>query len=68
MRSDLLVPDQPVAGAKVRVATVSGPVDLTVPKRSNTGKIMRLRCRGVQSTGGKGDHLLELQVMLPGST
>jgi hypothetical protein len=37
-------------------------------KRSNTGKIMRLRCRGVQSTGGKGDHLLELQVMLPGST
>ena len=66
IRSTLPVtPGEALAGAKVRIATVSGPVELAVPKGSNTGKIMRLRGKGVPSTGGKGDHLVELQVMLP---
>ena len=66
IRSTLPVtPGEALAGAKVRVGTVSGPVTLAVPKGSNTGKIMRLRGKGVPSKGGKGDHLVELQVVLP---
>jgi DnaJ-class molecular chaperone len=66
IRSTLPVtPGEALAGAKVRVATVSGPVELAVPKGSNTGTILRLRRKGVPSAGGKGDHLVELQVILP---
>ena len=66
IRSRLPVtPGEALAGAKVRVATVSGPVELAVPKGSNTGRVLRLRGKGVPSTGGKGDHLVELQVVLP---
>jgi DnaJ-class molecular chaperone len=60
-----VTPGEALAGAKVRVATVSGPVQLAVPKRSNTGRILRLRGKGVPSPQGKGDHLVELQVVLP---
>jgi DnaJ-class molecular chaperone len=66
IRSMLSVtPGEALAGAKVRVATVSGAVELAVPKGSNTGTILRLRRKGVPSADGNGDHLVELQVMLP---
>lgn len=54
-----------MAGAKVPVPTVTGDVQLTVPKGSNTGTILRLRGKGVPSKAGHGDHLVELRVMLP---
>ena len=38
---------------------------LTVPKGSNTGSILRLKGKGVQSRGGPGDELVKLKVMLP---
>jgi DnaJ-class molecular chaperone len=66
IRSTLSVtPGEALAGAKVRVATVSGPVELTVPKGSNTGRVLRLRGKGVPSAVAKGDHLVELQIVLP---
>lgn len=66
IRSQLSVtPGEALAGAKVRVETVSGSVELAVPKGSNTGAILRLRGKGVRSNQGKGDHLIELQVVLP---
>ena len=66
IRSTLPVtPGEALGGSKVRVATVSGPVDLTIPKNSNSGTVLRLRGRGVPSKGGKGDHLVELQIVLP---
>jgi DnaJ-class molecular chaperone len=66
IRSTLPVtPGEALAGAKVRVETVSGPVELGIPKGSNTGRILRLRGKGVPSTAAKGDHLVELQVVLP---
>ena len=34
-------------------------------KNSNSGTVLRLRGRGVPSKGGKGDHLVELQIVLP---
>ena len=60
-----VTPGEALAGGKVRVVTVSGPVELTVPKGSNTGTILRLRRKGVPSAEGKGDHLVKLQVVLP---
>jgi DnaJ-class molecular chaperone len=54
-----------LAGAKLPVDTVWGPVQLSVPKGSNTGTILRLRGKGITSKSGSGDHLVQLQVMLP---
>ena len=54
-----------LAGARLRVSTVSGAVEFSVPKGSNTGTVLRLRGKGVPSLGGDGDHLVELHVVLP---
>jgi DnaJ-class molecular chaperone len=55
-----------IAGGSIRVETISGPVDVRVPKSSNSGTVLRLRGRGVAgSEGQRGDHLVELRIMLP---
>jgi DnaJ-class molecular chaperone len=51
-----------VEGAKVQVPTVSGPVTLTIPEGANTGKVLRLKGKGV---GERGDQFVKLLVMLP---
>ena len=56
---------QALAGAKVPVETVTGTVQVTVPKGSTTGTLLRLRGKGVASGSKTGDHLVELKVMLP---
>lgn len=54
-----------MAGAKVAVQTITGVINVTVPKGSNTGTILRLRGKGIVSNRGIGDHFVELQVILP---
>ena len=56
-----------MAGATVRVETVSGSINLKIPKGTNSGKILRLNGKGVLDPHGgrRGDHLIELRVMLP---
>ena len=54
-----------VLGARIRAPTPTGPVILTVPKGSNTGAVLRLKGRGVPRTGGQGDELVKLKVVLP---
>jgi DnaJ-class molecular chaperone len=54
-----------LSGGKVPVPTVSGIVQLAVPKGSNAGTVLRLRGKGVPSPSGNGDHLVELQIVLP---
>lgn len=51
-----------VEGAKIQVPTATGSVALTIPEGSNTGKILRLKGKGV---GERGDQLVHLKVMLP---
>ncbi len=53
-----------LSGGPVQVDTVTGPVSLKIPKHSNSGRVLRLRGKGVQGAI-KGDHLVELQVVLP---
>ena len=55
-----------VLGGKVTVPTPTGPVTVTIPKRSNTGKTLRLKERGVPGRGGKrGNEYLTLNIVLP---
>jgi DnaJ-class molecular chaperone len=55
-----------VQGAKIAVPTPKGSVTVTIPKWSNTGKVLRLKGRGVPAGGGQtGDEYLTLQIMLP---
>ncbi len=54
-----------VLGAKIEVPTVSGRVQLTVPKGATTGKVVRLRGKGIKSKRGTGDQLVRFEVMLP---
>jgi DnaJ-class molecular chaperone len=59
------VPDA-VLGGKVNVDTPDGPVTLTVPKGSNSGRTLRLRGRGLSdSRGRRGDLMARLVVTLP---
>jgi DnaJ-class molecular chaperone len=56
-----------MAGGSVRVYTVAGPVNLRIPKGSNSGTVLRLRGKGVPGphASERGDHLVELRIMLP---
>ncbi|WP_426437405.1 DnaJ C-terminal domain-containing protein [Bradyrhizobium genosp. P] len=55
-----------VLGAKVAIPTPTGTVTATVPKWSNTGRVLRLKGRGVpHPDGSKGDEYVTLKIMLP---
>ncbi|WP_046862660.1 DnaJ C-terminal domain-containing protein [Microvirga massiliensis] len=57
-----------VLGGKVEVPTPTGPVTMTIPKGSNTGRVMRLRGKGVpRPDQSRGDMYVRLQVVLPES-
>jgi DnaJ-class molecular chaperone len=58
--------NEAVLGAKVKVPTPEGPVMLTVPKGTTSGKVLRLKGRGFTDKAGKrGDQLVTVQVDLP---
>ena len=67
IRLDLPVSiDEAVLGAKVKVPTVDGPVMVTVPKGSSSGKVLRLKGKGFAGKGGtRGDQLVTLMVEIP---
>ena len=55
-----------VLGAKVKVPTPDGPVMLTIPKGTSSGKVLRLKSRGFTDKSGKrGDQLITVEVDLP---
>jgi len=67
VRLDLPVTlDEAVLGAKVRVPTVDGPVMLSVPKGSTSGKVLRLKGKGFHAKNGqRGDQLVTLMIDAP---
>jgi DnaJ-class molecular chaperone len=55
-----------VLGAKVKVPTPEGPVMLTIPKGTTSGKVLRLKGRGFVARDGKrGDQLVAIEVDVP---
>ena len=59
--------DEAVLGGKVKVPTVDGPVMVTVPKGSTSGRVLRLGGKGFHRPvgDGRGDQLVTLLVDLP---
>ena len=56
--------DEAVLGAKITAPTIDGPVGLTIPEGVSSGKVMRLRGRGVARAGqAKGDQKIELKIV-----
>jgi len=56
-----------VKGAKIRVPTVDGPVTVTVPAGSSSGRKLRLKGRGVAvpGTAERGDQFVVLSIAVP---
>jgi DnaJ-class molecular chaperone len=58
--------DEAALGARVEVPTIGGRVQMTVPKGSNSGDVLRLKGRGIKRTGRPaGDQRVVLKVVMP---
>ncbi len=59
--------DEAVLGAKIEVPTISGRVQLTIPKGTSSGKTFRLKGKGVsnRAAGSTGDELVSVRIVLP---
>ena len=61
----LLFPPDAALGCAVDVPTLDGPVTLQVPPGSSSGRLLRLRGRGLQVEDERGDQLVEIVVVIP---
>ena len=58
--------DEAVLGGKVTAPTIDGPVSVSIPKGASSGRILRLRGRGVaRANSSVGDALIELRIVAP---
>jgi curved DNA-binding protein len=61
-----VAPWEAALGARVRVPTIEGSVDMTVPAGAQGGQRLRLRGQGLQRRGsGRGDQYVRLQLVNP---
>lgn len=60
-----LSPAEATLGCKVVVPTLQGAVKLNVPAGSSSGRLLRLRGRGLARAGQRGDQLVELRIVVP---
>ncbi|RUL88466.1 molecular chaperone DnaJ [Tautonia sociabilis] len=58
---------QAALGAEIEVPTLDGPADLTIPRGTQSGDILKLRGRGMPdlSGNGRGDELVEVIIETP---
>ena len=54
-----------VLGGKVRVPTLDGAVELSIPAGTNSGRVFRLKGKGLPTKDGKGDLYAAIRIMLP---
>jgi DnaJ-class molecular chaperone len=59
--------DEAVLGAKVEVPTLTGRVQLTIPPGTSSGKVFRLKGKGISNAtaGSTGDQLVTVRIVLP---
>ncbi|SHE82428.1 DnaJ C-terminal domain-containing protein [Desulforamulus putei] len=61
-----ITPDQAVLGDKITVATLDGPVTVTIPPMMRHGKKLRLRGKGwPRKDGSRGDQYIRVILDLP---
>jgi DnaJ-class molecular chaperone len=58
-----------VLGGKVKVPTIDGAVNTTIPPGSSGGTVLRLKGRGIMTPKGgrRGDQFVKLRIVLPES-
>jgi DnaJ-class molecular chaperone len=54
-----------VLGGKIRVPTLSGAVELSIPKNTSSGRTFRLKGKGLPKQGGAGDLFVTIRIVLP---
>lgn len=60
-----LMPADAALGCSVVVPTLAGPVKLRVPPGSSSGRLLRLRGRGLEQGRERGDQLVEIRIVVP---
>ncbi len=60
-----VTPLEAYAGAKISVPTPYGKVQLSIPPGSENGAKLRLRGKGIERKGARGDLIAHLEVVLP---
>ncbi len=56
---------QAVLGGKVKVRTLTGQVELTIPPGTSPGQKFRLKEQGLALNGSRGDQYVEVKVEIP---
>ncbi len=56
---------QAILGSKIRIRTIDGKVDLKIPPGTQSGTKFRLRRRGLEVNGSRGDQYVEVIVEIP---
>lgn len=66
LRTRLTVPlEDAVLGAKTRVPTLDGAVDMTIPPMTSGGRSFRLRGKGLPAKPAAGDLIVTIDIALP---
>jgi DnaJ-class molecular chaperone len=66
LRADLPITlYEAVLGGKVRVPTLTGAVELSIPKNTSSGRTFRLKGKGISKAGRTGDLFVTTRIMLP---
>ena len=60
-----LTPAEAALGCGVVVPTLRGPVKMAVPAGSSSGRLLRLRGRGLEWSEQRGDQLVEIRIVVP---
>jgi len=54
-----------VLGAKIRVPTLDGAVELAIPPGTSSGRTFRLKGKGLPAKAGAGDLFATIRIVLP---
>ena len=63
-RLDLPAPDGAL-GTSAVVPTLEGPVRLRIPPGTSSGRLLRLRGKGLEREGRRGDQIVEVRLVVP---
>lgn len=62
-----IAPWEAALGTRLKIPTLSGEIQLSVPPDSQTGRKLRARGKGLPGKSGDGDLLVQLKVVMPPS-
>ena len=58
---------QATLGAQIKIPTIDGEMDYTIPAGTQPGKVFTIKGKGVQHVqrGGRGDELVQVSIEVP---